>query len=617
MKNLLKNMGYYTDWHLAGIPGGIPKATDMHTTIDASAFGNGKDDAADVINKAIQAAGNAATEENKKVIQLSEGIFKISDTIRMDRSNVVLRGAGIDKTLIRALNDGPGTIVLGCLFSNNKYPVFTSPAVNVVIDVKTGDQCIEVEDASWFKAGNILKLDRLADDNGDPFGASGGKEWLRNGKFFIRDMNNGQNGPASSEGFRPVSQFIEIKEIKDNTLFLTNKINIDFETHLKPQVWNTQGSWYQYIGIEDFKLQTVEAVKRTSNWDYNPPGISLSLASSYCWVKNIESDGKYIDEQGRGFKGQHIRLNGFRNIVTGCYVHDSQDNRPGGNGYGIQFHGTDCLIENNICDKLCKPLQGYASNGGNVIAYNYVPNTETGSFDGPYPVELISWSETAIDASHSAYSHSDLYEGNYAANISTDATQGNNGWIVFFRNHAWGQNLDQTIPQIPSRDNLAACNISGWNNEHASIGNVWLDPVTANLPFGAALWSTPDNINSDKMAVYSIGNMAWHIKNRNEDNGSGFNNWDDGWTFGKFFWKLDFNYAGNKIESKDSNDTVSKDTVSFDTALLPESLYLEKPPDFFIGCIWPPVNPFGASHIERAGTLPAKDRYAKYSEKHG
>ncbi|MCL2722716.1 MAG: hypothetical protein FWD47_15410, partial [Treponema sp.] len=398
MKDLLKSMGYYTGWQLAGIPGGIPNVTNVHTIIEALDFNNGEIDAAAAINAAIQSAGDVASKENIQVVLLSEGIFRISKTIRMDRSFVVLRGAGIDKTIIRGINAVPGTIVLGWLDREGKYPVYHTPAINVLNDLKIGDTKIEVTDASAFNVGDILKLDRLADDNGDTYGAAGGTEWLRNGQFFIRNKTNGENGPASIDGVRPVSQFIEIEKIEGNTLHLKNKININFNTKLNSQVWNTNASNYQYIGIEGFKLQTVEAVKRTSNWDYNPPGISVSLASSYCWVKDIESDGKYIDELGRGFKGQHIRLNGFRNIVSGCYVHDSQDNRPGGNGYGIQFHGTDSIIENNICDKLCKPLQGYASNGGNVIAYNYVPNTETGSFEGPYPVKLISWMETAIDA---------------------------------------------------------------------------------------------------------------------------------------------------------------------------------------------------------------------------
>jgi len=84
-----------------GIPGGIPNVYTIHTIIDPAVYGNGTTDARAAINTAIQEAGDVATATNRQVVYLPPGIYRISGYIRMNRSNVVLRGAG-DDTIIRA-----------------------------------------------------------------------------------------------------------------------------------------------------------------------------------------------------------------------------------------------------------------------------------------------------------------------------------------------------------------------------------------------------------------------------------------------------------------------------------------------------------------------------------
>ena len=578
--------GFLKRWD-PGIPGGIPEADRFFAVLSPS---GGND--TPWINAAIRGAGAVATADNIQIVYLTEGVYNVSGTITLDQSYVVLRGAGLDKTVIQGNNTG-GTVGIA-IGPQQKRSYSSTPAIAMTGDARVGDKSLTVEDASSFKAGDILMLDRLADDNGDNFGGAGGTEWLKNGQYYIRERNGGAYGPASPEGFRPVSQFIEVESISGNTLHLKNVINIDFLSVQKPQIWNTYATEHQYIGLEDMKLEFVASDKfgNGDNWEFNEAVVKFQLNTSFCWVKNVESDGSTM--RGTfGFKGKHMEMHGYRNTITGCYVHDSADNRPGGNGYGIQIHGTGGLIENNIADRLCKPILGYATGGGNVIAYNYVPNTETGAWNGKTP-ELIPWLETAIDSSHSGYSHSDLYEGNYAANISTDSTSGNNGWMVFFRNHAWGRNLDQTLPQAPG-NNLRAMEVQGWNNEHTSIGNVWLTPESGEYPYERAVWSTPEDRNSDKLVVYSIGNMAW---NRSDGGGGGFNNWDDGWAFSKLYVHYDYNYVTNEI-IKDASNTIS----------LPDSLYLSGAPAFFDGFVWPSVNPDGATDGDRLGDLPAKARY--------
>jgi hypothetical protein len=234
---------------------------------------------------------------------------------------------------------------------------------------------------------------------------------------------------------------------------------------------------------------------------------------------------------------------------------------------------------------------GNATGGGNVIAYNYVPSS---AIAGPYyaypdaatpgnPQHIDTWMEDAVDTSHGSFSHADLYEGNYAANFSTDATHGNNGWMTFFRNHSRGRNADD-YADTP----LAAVRIAGWSTEHASIGNVWLSPETISDFPNAGVWSKPGSPQTP-LSVYMFGG-GWDI---NGDNGQQ-------WAYERFTWLHDFNYVDGRCISKNAEDEVN---------ILPESLYLTGAPDYFEGYVWPPVNPFGKDDAERIGRLPAKERY--------
>src|SRR5206468_9408280 len=98
-----------------GIPGGVAHVTAIHTTIDAATFGNGTTDATAAINNAIQAAGSVATARNPRVVYLPAGVYRVTETVLVDRSYVVLRGAGKGKTIIRMTTPGRGTLGLGRL----------------------------------------------------------------------------------------------------------------------------------------------------------------------------------------------------------------------------------------------------------------------------------------------------------------------------------------------------------------------------------------------------------------------------------------------------------------------------------------------------------------------
>jgi Pectate lyase superfamily protein len=578
-----------TVWN-PGIPGGIPTATTIRATIDAATYGNGTTDATAAINNAIQAAGDAAAATGvRQVVYLPPGTYRTAATIQMNRSDVVLRGAGPAATKIVSANATWG-ITLGIVWPT--YP--QSTAWNVVGSVPKGTKAITLAnaDAQNIQVGDIVQIDQQ----------DGTYVWLWDGHYRKRQpqsTGSGVDGPftsvppdnavdftsTSAPGgpWRSVGQQVEVaaKTVgpANTVLTLSGVIHIDFNAARYPQVFHTatrrtasrgNQTGTQYAGIEDLYL-TGAANNSILAWNV-----------AYCWIKNVEIDGKLVagDPSHPGAGGPGIELDhAFRCVVRDSYVHHSRRmlNNAGSYGVLVGDGSSDNLIENNIAIWFDKPLILITSGGGNVIGYNYVDQAI---------IMGTPWQENAIDGAHNTFSHFDLFEGNWAANIGSDSTHGNAGWMTFFRNYATGRN---SIPYdiggqtgLPYQ-NLRAAGADAWSREHTFVGNVLnAVDVGSGLTYEATASSHPSGT-----PVYRLG-----------DNGNGGSGgvWDDG-------------TAASLVYRHANYDNVSN-TVVYDPGVsrrdLPNSLYLTAKPQFFGSLTWPWVDPAGT---QRVGVLPAKQRF--------
>jgi hypothetical protein len=331
------------------------------------------------------------------------------------------------------------------------------------------------------------------------------------------------------------------------------------------------GNGTLYAGLEDLVI-----------WPNGTNGdrvVGLHQAA-FCWVKNIEIDGTQ-----NTWSGRHIELYAqtYRCEVRDSYFHGSSNYWQGGNAYGIDYQGSECLIENNVVRELNKPIVAENSGGGNVIAYNYVDEAIIESLTN-------DWQEAAI-STHASFCHSDLFEGNFTPNLGSDATHGNNGWIVFFRNWATGRNSSGYATTY----NRAIFS-DGWNREMTSIGNVLWSP-DASVDYLLLTPSTGVNpVWNAPTSVYLLGSNAWEIGTWNKPGGD---HWDNGQAADLFYRHLDFDYSSSAQYVNPSNSVTA----------LPPSLYLTSKPAFFGDHAWPWVDPAGTTHAERVMTLPAKARF--------
>jgi hypothetical protein len=542
-----------TTWN-PGIPGGIPAVKNVHATIDASRYGDGKADATAAINDAIRSAGAVASAARRQVVVLPPGTYRTTSPINLNRSHVVLRGAGAKLTRIRLDTTGDVSVVRMGVF----WPDYR-PAVKVLGSVPKGSRSITVEDARGIQVGDVLQLDQLDDPKyvmiGDQiYGKRGPRE-------------TDANGPSSPAGYRSVGQQVEVASKSGNALGLSGPTHIAFDQAFSPEVFKTATAregepGTRYVGLEDL------LVTGGNNNDI------FAMNVAYGWIKNVESDGD--PAAGPGMTGVHIALfHAYRCEVRGSYVHHARRIVPGGGAYGIALsnQSSDNLIEDNIARYLNKPLVVSGTGGGNVIAYNYVDD----AFIAPH----ATWQETAVDGNHGSFSHHDLFEGNFAANIGSDSTHGNCGWQTFFRNYAPGMN-----GTVRRSNNIRAVGVDGFNREHNFVGNVLLQPGLV-LNGVRPVYESTSRSTLGAPAVYRVGANSL---------GGPLEKFDDGTAVRGLLRHGNFDYV--------TNTTVWDPKIA--TRELPPSLYLTAKPAFFGEELWPYVDP---EREPKVGVLPAKKRF--------
>lgn len=623
---------FRTTWD-PGIPGGIPRDNDLvrpaevwlpsgnpyggYSVNPALAKPQNAAKFTAALQSAINAAGQVATPNSRRIVKLKAGSYYVAPQagplgkvgIHVTVDNVTIRGEGANTTRLTAAGQIPelGTVVL--FGHRSGWFVSPDPATpqNVTVSAARGDRTIAVANAAtFFQVGDVITIDRQDGDavpRGPALfnGGQNGYLWFYDAAYFkrqpARDWNGPETGAPTIGGistleqanayaqsavpyWRSRMQTTEITAILGNTLEIKDPLHLDFPAGPsaaggESQVWRTvpintsMGMGNRWSGIED-----IAVAGGNSLWGF-PGGTVAFSYMAYGWAKNIEADGD--KGRGRGASpgkyGWNIGVGrSYRVVVRDSYAHGSADINPGGHAYGIVvgIGSSACLVENNISVNNNKPVALNATGGGNVIAYNYVDQAIIWSSP--------EWQENAIDDNHGAFTHHDLIEGNWTANLGGDTTHGNSGWHTHLRNYAHGTNLLGGAKTA----NVRAVGMDGWTHDHAYIGNV--------LNGGTVYETTP--FQRVGIPVYQLGNNYAGIGG----------NWDNG-------------YAELHIYRDGNWDNVSNDVVwdsascakpGAPTCSIPASFYLSGRPAFFTtGYSWPWVNPTAA----RVGRLPAKARF--------
>jgi hypothetical protein len=373
------------EWN-PGIPGGIPSVqSPVENIVDHGADPGGENASGDALSEAID-----ALPEGGGVIYFPEGKYRFTSGIDINRSNIVLRGAGPEKT--KLLFDTGGDCIAVETYQRGDWQTLLE-------GYKKGSKTVIVDDGSQFTVGEFAEIRQ---DN-DP------------------DIMYTEPDWNVSWGEHSVGQLFEVESIKGDTLTFKTPLHISFRSYLYPQI-RPQG-FLQYVGIEDLYIEKLKS---------HDSNTILFKNTAYCWVKNIESYHTYRT---------HLHMRSSLGCeVRHSYFHHAFDYGGGGHGYGVECnrHSSDILVEDNIFDSLRHAMIIQVGANGNVYGYNYSVNPvqgtgETNLNDGWVPPDI---------SVHGHYPFMNLFEGNYVNEVGIADYWGPVGpGNTYFRNTVAGEGM--------------------------------------------------------------------------------------------------------------------------------------------------------------------------------
>lgn len=360
------------DWSQAG-SGAIPPRPEACATLMPPAS-----DAE--INAALAACAPG------KAVLLAAGTYTIRGTIHVP-SNVTLRGAGTDRTVLEARGAGQAVVQVG----SGSVPYL--PRV-IAGGTERGSETIQLVSAQGIEPGMYLAIAEKNDPSFVTTAGSGGNcNWC--------------DGGWTKDGSLARGQIVTVTEVQGNRVSIAPALYGAY-THAPIAVPFHMAA--VGAGVEDLQV-------RANNTGY-VSNFTMALCAQ-CWIKGVESN--YAD-------GDHVSVQwGYRDTIRDSYFSNAYLHVPGERESDIQLalKTSATLVENNIIERTHTAVMLEWGAAGNVIAYNF----STGEFDSGAPRVVIG----GVDY-HGAHPQYNLIEGNVLTTLYADSVWGSSSDTTAFRN---------------------------------------------------------------------------------------------------------------------------------------------------------------------------------------
>ncbi|WP_427920971.1 glycosyl hydrolase family 28-related protein [Streptomyces sp. cg40] len=288
-----------------------PRPSRVFDVLRYGAVPDGTTDSAPAINRAIAAAGRAGGG----TVHLPPGTFRIDDVIRVGHSNVVVRGAGSDRTKLYATRNLTELIgVYGSRYGGDKSSwswagglIWLAPTarwdslvaairakawpfegwtgnrrdewrqLTTVEPARQGDWTVRVADASQLAPGTLVLL-RLSDDPAHT---------------LLQHMAGGGPGPEAYYwddktkllSYVPYEWPVRIAHVHGRRVTLERPLPLDLRPEWNPQ-FTTHVEELTGSGVEGLTLEAVETPQQPHLLDKGYNGVVLQCAYD-CWVDDV------------------------------------------------------------------------------------------------------------------------------------------------------------------------------------------------------------------------------------------------------------------------------------------------------------------------------------------
>ncbi len=388
-----------------GVVGGIPtNYTQSGSTITST--GDNTDRTA-TIQAALDTAGSGYTEGAVgKFVLLGPNNFAIFGTLNIP-SGVVLRGAGSGQLTGEAstglVNQGTGGTPISMGIGDFAYNG-TAQAISGTIT--KGTTSLTVADSSSFIL-NSLAFIYQSNDTGT-------------NTLPIVNLANGGLTSLSRQ------QLVQVTAIPDGThITISPGLSYTMQSGLSPKARALKGFNNGYkanSGVENLIIDQTNTA--------SPPYTILAWGWKNGWIKNVKSVMAH---------SYHMFLDGAYNCeIRHCFIDNAQSHVSNGSGL-ITYFSANCLLEDNIIQKVFPSIEINHSTMNCVVAYNYCRQSD--SYSGAPSAGLMG---ASIDINHDTHNSFNLYEGNGAPNEQNDGYFGSTSNNVIARNWFYGTSPDTT-----------------------------------------------------------------------------------------------------------------------------------------------------------------------------
>src|SRR5579883_698812 len=528
------------DWSQAGVPGGIPTRTTICATIAPEGSASAPVAPTDVVNAIASCPAG-------QVVFLEPGSYYFSSGIDFtNHSNVTLRGAGADQTLLH-FSGTTGCTGFGTdLCISNGTTTYSGGGytqANWTAGYAPGTTQITLDNTSGIVAGHtLLILDQLNDSNTD------------NGGIWINDTQGVAEDDNPSNGYRPgrsQEQVVLATAVSGNTVTISPGLYMpNWRASQSPQAWWSKAA-VMGDGIEDLSID-------------NGGNNGIGIVSGYGnWVSGVRSIMGGM---------QHVLLYlSAHNTIQNSYFYGTKDASTESYGYN-ESGGSDNLIINNIFQHIVASVLTGGASVGTVVAYNF----SIDQFDSAAGVNAYMM---GAYQPHSAGEALWLFEGNVGDQFAADDTHGTGYLYTLFRN--WLEGWD---PAYTDTNDTVAVAIDTFHRYFNVVGNVlgWAG-YTKTYQIAA-----PAGTNQD--LVSEIYNLGW-------SNYAGFNVTDVLTSTTLFRWGnydvVNGSAQWNPAEVPASLSQLANPLPT--TQTLPASFFLNSMPAFWVTPFgtppWPAIGP--------------------------
>jgi hypothetical protein len=367
------------DWSNAGA-GSIPARATHCAELTSS-------ETLSQINSALASCPSGET------VYLAAGTYSITGSVRIP-SNVTLRGAGAELTILNAIGSGGGDVI------NLGSGSVAFKRFGITGGAEAGSTRIEVSDVTDVRVGLYLAVTEINNPTYVSAAGSGGNcNWC--------------DGGWTEKGSLARGQIVAVTGVKGKTISISPGLYTDY-TNTPVAVSFSMSE--KYAGVEDLQVYA------------NNSGYAANFGMSkcaYCWIKGVESN--YAD-------GDHVEVYwGFHDEIRDSYFSNAFLHSAGLHDSDLQiaFKTSASLVENNIIERTHMSIMLEWGAAGNVVSYNYT----NGEFDsGATNLDI-----GGIDF-HGAHPQFNLLEGNVLTQIAEDSVWGTSSHTTAYRNWVVGTN---------------------------------------------------------------------------------------------------------------------------------------------------------------------------------